>query len=761
MSGTPSLTILSEEQKFNGDNLLQWKTNMTQLLASKGLSGYIDGKILKPSPESIPLPTTPTTTPHPTASSTPIYSSTPTPDEWNFRDQLARGHITLNCTDVASLGVVTTGTAKEAWDSIQNEWGKSTDMRRSHAQEALNRTIYAEGTEIQDHIKLLRTRKAAVDSLSTVAMTDENWRGVIIRSIPPTAKWLPVIPSLYAMSSSADVVSTLLAHGMILGREITGKVVTSASSSSTALAARASEGCTNPNCKAKKRATHTTSNCYWPGGGKEGQFPPNFSQRSKANAAASTTGTSTPGTSTPRQSEHFVLSAQVLGTPGRSGVLIEAETNDAVVALISQGFQDFGKGKVPTFMDSGASDTMFVSRDAFTEYEPTTPRTGDSAKAVNGSFEIIGEGNVVQHYQVNGKERKITYTRALHTPTLNANLVSVGALDKAGLITTFGNGQGITRQADGTVVLAGKNVNGMYLLEAAEPVPGKTIAMGSLVQPTALEQWHRRLAHCSPLTIQEMANNGLVDGLKISDVTLTGKCEDCIMGRQTRRPFDGETEKDLKPLDLVAFDLWGPSRVQSAGGKLYLMVIVDSGSSYKYGSYLGDKSDPTVLAAFEIFRNEAETLTGRKIRRLRSDGAFNLGAWVEFYQRHGIVHESSAPYSSAQNGLAERAIRTTIDDIRTMLHDSALAHSYWAEAAAYSIHTHNLIPLRRHPGKIPLELFTGKRQSVAHIRVFGSKCWAKIPTVNGAQVTGGSKLDPRSVECRLLGYASGAGNYRV
>ena len=44
MSGMPSLTILSDEQKFNGDNLLQWKTNITQLLGSKGLLGYIDGK---------------------------------------------------------------------------------------------------------------------------------------------------------------------------------------------------------------------------------------------------------------------------------------------------------------------------------------------------------------------------------------------------------------------------------------------------------------------------------------------------------------------------------------------------------------------------------------------------------------------------------------------------------------------------------------------------------------------------------------------
>ena len=68
-----------------------------------------------------------------------------------------RGHITLNCTEMDSLGVVTTGTAKDAWDSIQNEWGKSTDMLCSHAQEVLNWTEYTEGSDIQEHIKLLCT----------------------------------------------------------------------------------------------------------------------------------------------------------------------------------------------------------------------------------------------------------------------------------------------------------------------------------------------------------------------------------------------------------------------------------------------------------------------------------------------------------------------------------------------------------------------------------------------------------------------------
>ena len=748
-SGIPSLTILSEEQKFNGENLLQWKMNMTQLLGSKGLLGYIDGNISKPS-----RPTEPTT--ETTAITTPIYSTTPTLDEWTFRDQLARGHITLNCTDIASLGVNATGSAKDAWESIQTEWGRSTDMRRSHAQEALNRTLYVEGTDI--HIKLLRTRRAAVDNLSESTMSDETWRGTIIRSIPPTPKWLPVIPSLYSVTSSPDIISTLLAHGMIIGRDVTQKSATSVGSSSTALAAQTSDGCKNPNCKARKRSTHKTEDCYWPGGGKEGQFPPNFGQKSKANVATTNTNSG--------PSETFVLSARVADTPGYSGVLIHDDfdlpVNHTPKALVTRVFQSSGTTTPPMFMDSGASKTMFVSKDSFSEYKPVTPRLGDSAKATGGTFEIIGEGSVTQRYRIlDGKERTITFTRALHTPELNANLVSVSALDRVGLTTSFGNGQCVARRTDKTVVLSGKGVNGMYLLDPIPNIPSIPLALSSLSQAISLEQWHRRLAHCSPLTIQDMANNKLVDGLRISGSTLHGKCEDCIIGRQTRRPFDGTTEKDIPPLDLVSFDLWGPSRVPSIGGKIYLMIIVDAGTSYKHGAYLSDKSDQTTITSFEIFRARAETLTSRKVKKLRTDRAYESSAWRDYCQKQGITHEFTAPYSSAQNGLSERAIRTTMDDVRTLLRDSGLGHSYWAEAAAYSIDTRNLIPSRRHPSAIPLQSFSGERQDVSHLRVFGAKCWAKIPTSQGFQVTGGSKLDARSVECRLLGYATGSGNYKV
>ena len=74
MSGRiPSLTILSEEQKFNRENLLQWKMNVTQLLGSKGLLGFINGSILKPV-----QPDTSETTVTAVPSATPILLNTVT-----------------------------------------------------------------------------------------------------------------------------------------------------------------------------------------------------------------------------------------------------------------------------------------------------------------------------------------------------------------------------------------------------------------------------------------------------------------------------------------------------------------------------------------------------------------------------------------------------------------------------------------------------------------------------------------------------------
>ena len=203
-------------------------------------------------------------------------------------------------------------------------------------------------------------------------------------------------------------------------------------STNTALVMRTMDVCTNLNCKAKKRSTHSTSNFYCPSGGKEGQFPPNFGQQARANVASTMQGTT----------EHFVLSARVPENLGNSGIIIEDDKNkmDTAVAFISKIFQGFNGGKIPTFIDSGTSDTMFMLKGDFSEYKLMTLHSGHSAKAVNGNFNIVGEGSVTKHYLIDGKEKELTYTHVIHTPSLNANLILVSTFNRAGLMITFGGG---------------------------------------------------------------------------------------------------------------------------------------------------------------------------------------------------------------------------------------------------------------------------------------------------------------------------------
>ena len=63
-----------------------------------------------------------------------------------------------------------------------------------------------------------------------------------------------------------------------------------------------------------------------------------------------------------------------------------------------------------------------------------------------------------------------------------------------------------------------------------------------------------------------------------------------------------------------------------------------------------------LLKNFKIFLKEVENQFGRKIKRIRSDrgceyesSAFNL-----FVQSLGIIHKTTAPYSSTSNGVVER-----------------------------------------------------------------------------------------------------------
>ncbi|KAK0431593.1 hypothetical protein EV421DRAFT_1720396, partial [Armillaria borealis] len=233
--------------------------------------GYVDSTI--PCPPIVSTMTGASTTiPDPT----PMWSTTPSRDEWKYCDTHVRSHIILNVLDPIGLGVKTTGSAKETWDSIMDTYGIQNEMALSEAKGMLEKTEYVDGADVDAHIQDLWTKRRAVDDLSdpTKVMTDQEFQGIIIRSIPHVPNWIPLIPTLYQCKLSIEVILLLQTHHLTLYKG--KKPDTSLALNASVRPSPTGKWCRNPECKACKKSTHNIEDCYWPGEGKEGQFPENF-----------------------------------------------------------------------------------------------------------------------------------------------------------------------------------------------------------------------------------------------------------------------------------------------------------------------------------------------------------------------------------------------------------------------------------------------------------------------------------------------------
>ena len=66
----------------------------------------------------------------------------------------------------------------------------------------------------------------------------------------------------------------------------------------------------------------------------------------------------------------------------------------------------------------------------------------------------------------------------------------------------------------------------------------------------------------------------------------------CQLGKQTKaKHFGTQTSATSRPLELLHLDLMGPTRIESLGGKRYIMVIVDEFTRYTWVILLRSKSD--------------------------------------------------------------------------------------------------------------------------------------------------------------------------
>eukprot|EP00253_Pinus_taeda_P021224 PITA_21224 len=141
------------------------------------------------------------------------------------------------------------------------------------------------------------------------------------------------------------------------------------------------------------------------------------------------------------------------------------------------------------------------------------------------------------------------------------------------------------------------------------------------------------------------------------------------------------------------------------------------------------KQKSEVFEKFRHFKTLVEKQCGHYIKVLRTDrgGEYISQDFLRFCRVNGIQKQFTARYTPQQNDVSERKNKTILDMVRSMLKAKHLPHEYWVEAVTCAVYILNRCPTKAVMNKIPEEAWSGQKQTVTHMRVFGCVAYAHVP----------------------------------
>ncbi|GJY92967.1 putative ribonuclease H-like domain-containing protein [Tanacetum coccineum] len=113
--------------------------------------------------------------------------------------------------------------------------------------------------------------------------------------------------------------------------------------------------------------------------------------------------------------------------------------------------------------------------------------------------------------------------------------------------------------------------------------------------------------------------------------------------------------------------------------------------------------------------NSASTI----LKRCDNETEFKNKEMNQFCERKGIKREFSVARTPQQNEVAKRKNRTLIKAARTMLADSKLPTTFWAEAINTACYVQNRVLVIKPHNKTLYELFLGRKPALGFMRPFG------------------------------------------
>jgi transposase InsO family protein len=717
---------IKDVEKLKEGAWLQWSKDMEFAFMEAGFMGFIDGSVGEP-------------------------TETKKLAEWQQINSRIVGTLGKHVDNTLRRLLTPTMTAKDAWDALKREAHQAGMITKISA------ITSAMNTKFSDPRNTARTISEIEDFISDIyeggtAPTQADFTILVLMNALQNTQldWvrkhlLAAFSSTAAPPSKRDVIETI----NLGGREKTHLDKANVAKTDQ----RQKVKCTN--CS----KNHPIERCWKKGGGAEDKAPDWFKEaekkrsesRKKKKAEKSNVATDSSGS----ESDTANLAIDLESSLAAISRLNDGYYSCAAIeeALDSSSAPPDDKAHpvtelMPWCADSGCTTHVSPVRSDFTDLVPINRRV----RGVGGQC-LAATGSGTIHVRC-GKGRKLILRNALYVPEATLRLMSIVRLDNDGFQATFGDSRVAIKNRSGKVMAEGAKVGTDLYYISGNPKAGSESAHIARAAPD-LETWHKRLGHLNYSSIIKMAKSGMAAGMPVDLSTLPPLCEHCVIGKQTKTPVPKarQGEKAKRRLEKVFSDITGPEDVGSMSGDRYVLNFIDDSTSMSWLFPLKKKSD--AVAAFKEWIALVERESNEKVRIFRTDngGEYTSDDFETYLKHEGIRHETTAPYTSAENGRAERCHRTIMNRARAIRSDAKLPPSLWAESVRAAAYLKNRTHTRTLQDKTPYEMWFGVRPDITHLRELGCRAWVHITGEN-------PKIYNRSIECVLIGYSETSKAYR-
>ncbi|QRV82479.1 integrase core domain protein [Ceratobasidium sp. AG-Ba] len=757
------------------ENFNTWRIQMEDILTDLGLFEYVNGKTPFPpyDVDKVPDPTAKDADGKAIPGATKDVISTTmnmNQEKWMKEDQKALSQIRLRVDAHALTHIQSCNFSREAWSLLTNTFQVQgtvglIDLRRKFFSHRMT-----DGEDVEEHMGKMRDWFQQINIILPHAISEVDWITTLVASLPDS--WDSFTQSVdcnfdfkninILNSKVADLRSRILAEAHRRNtRADSGKAFYGHNRPNFSNNTRSFNPSKPPprtpdksqsKCNNCGRTEHWAKECCQPGRGayKQGNYKPQARNQGKSSFNRFM------GPNNKRNNARAHAAINTNEAPMEPNDSFAFSAFDDKIGFLSRPSNQW-------IADSGTTTHIACDRSLFDGYRDAQ----GTVTGVSGKNPIIGRGNITLCCKnpATNEYETITLKDVAHVPSCPTNLISLSLVTDNGLGVQMSAKNLQILSPDGNTIAVGEKLTdrikgNLWQLICDAVKPSKRIQSEikkdqnemvlTKVSGHTWYDWHRILGHIGAQALQKIQTMGAIIGMEVSEGKegLDFQCESCIQAKMSVRPFPKESKTNITSIgQLIVTDVWGPARIPSIGKYLYYVSFTDVSTRFSTVAFLRQKDETLEeYKAFELFLLRQKKA---KILKVRFDngGKFVNQSWKAHTTKAGTVLETTAPYSSQQNGIAEKLNRTLLEHACAMMFESDAPKFLWSEAVAYACYLKNRVPTQVHGvfQLTPYERFRGTKPNVSLLRPWGTKCYVLDQAVNR------SKLDPKAFKAVFTG----------